>query len=97
MAKTKQVVQGVAIDRRSQVHVDPELNDLLFDVAVALQDDKYAVDVQHVVAALVMASRSGEIEPQTTLQLVFDQQRDVLSKYVRVIFEQYQGRVGEDD
>ena len=81
-----------------QATVDPALADVLFDLAIKLEKTtQLSVDVQHVLAAIVLAARSGELDPET--QLSSDDQTlvVVLTPHVKAVFSQYGGEVGTDD
>ena len=55
----QQIVPGISISVSGQATVDPTLADVLFDLAIKLEEPtNHPVDVQHVLAAIVMAARS---------------------------------------
>ena len=63
-----QIVPGISVTSSGQATVDPSLADVLFDLAIKLEEPtNLPVDVQHVLAAIVLAARSGEIAPDTKL------------------------------
>ena len=94
----QQVVPGISISSSGQATVDPSLRDVLFDLALKLEEPtNHPVDVQHVLAAIVLAARNGELDPG--IQPSSDDQALVaaLVPHVKSVFEEYDGEVGEDD
>jgi hypothetical protein len=94
----QQIVPGISVSKSGQATVDPALADVLFDLAIKLEETtQLPVDVQHVLAAIVLAARSGELDPET--QLSSDDQTlvVVLTPHVKAVFLQYGGEVGTDD
>ena len=94
----QQVVPGISISSSGQATVDPSLTDVLFDLALKLEEPtNHPVDVQHVLAAIVLAARNGELDPG--MKLSSDDQALVaaLSPHVKSVFEKYGGEVGEED
>ncbi len=94
----QQVVPGISISSSGQATVDPSLTDVLFDLALKLEEPtNHPVDVQHVLAAIVLAARNGELDPD--IKLSSDDQALVaaLIPHVQSVFEKYGGEVGEED
>ena len=94
----QQVVPGISISSSGQATVDPSLADVLFDLALKLEEPtNHPVDVQHVLAAIVLAARNGELDPD--IKLSSDDQVLVaaLVSHVKSVFEKYGGEVGEED
>ena len=94
----QQVVPGISISSSGQATVDPSLTDVLFDLALKLEEPtNHPVDVQHVLAAIVLAARNGELDPD--IKLSSDDQALVaaLIPHVKSVFEQYGGEVGKED
>ena len=64
----QQVVPGISSSSSGQATVDPSLADVLFDLALKFEEPtNHPVDVQHVVAAIVLAARNGELDPDIKL------------------------------
>lgn len=64
----QQIVPGLSVSTTGQATVDPSIADVLFDLAIKLEETTtLPVDVQHVVAALVLPARNGELDPTTPL------------------------------
>lgn len=71
---------------------------VLFDLATQLEDSlPYPVDVEHVLAAIVLAARQGELGPDQQLVANDEALIPILIRHLQVIFERYDGRVSEDD
>lgn len=93
------IVVGLSLDAQSgQANVDPTLTETLLDLAEALGDlTGLPVDIEHVVAAVVLAARDEQLSPQTRLSAEDTAQRVILLAHVRRIFHQYDGQVGAED
>ena len=94
----QQVVPGISISSSGQATVDPSLKDVLFDLALKLEEPtNHPVDVQHVLAAIVLAARNGDLDPD--IKLSSDDQALVaaLIPHVNSVFEKYGGEVGNED
>ena len=64
----QQIVPGISISSSGQATVDPTLADVLFDLAIMLEEPtNLPVDVEHVLAAIVLAARKGELDSNTPL------------------------------
>lgn len=91
------IVPGLRIDARGVASVDAQLGKLLVDLALQLEDAvSDPVDVEHVLAAIVLAARSGELDSQTPLGDAADL-IEIVSKQLKVVFSKYQGRLGAED
>ena len=89
----QQVVPGISISASGQATVDPSLADVLFDLALELEEPTtYPVDVQHVLAA-----RNGELDPDTKLSSDDQALVATLVPHVKSVFEIYGGEVGKED
>lgn len=81
-----------------QASVDRTVSDLLFDLAIRFEETTdLPVDVEHVLAAIVLAARTGELEPSKPLSLDDPVLVEVLMRHVTVVFEQFGGQVGRDE
>jgi len=98
MSQEQQIVPGISITSSGQATVDPSLADVLFDLAIKLEEPtKLPVDVEHVLAAIVLAARKGELDPNTPLTPDDPAIIEVLVGHVKTVFEQFGGKVGRDD
>ena len=94
----QQIVPGISISSSGQATVDPSLSDVLFDLAIKLEEPPHLpVDVEHVLAAIVLAARSGELNPKTPLSSDDPALAEVLVDHVKTVFSKYDGKVGMDD
>ena len=55
------------------------------------------VDVEHVLAAIVLAARNDELDPNTSLSSDDPALTGILASYVKTIFADYDGKLGQDD
>jgi hypothetical protein len=94
----QQIVPGISLSASGQATVDPALTEVLIDIAIKIDDmSKFPVDVEHVLAAIVMAARNGSIAADTTLSSDNDPLISALAKNVETVFEKFGGKVGKDD
>lgn len=93
-----QIVPGISITSSGQATVDSSLADVLFDLAVKLEKPtNLPVDVEHVLAAIVLAARQGELAPNTPLSSDDPALTEVLVGHVKTVFADYNGKVGTED
>ena len=93
-----QVVPGVHISPAGEVTTSPELHDVLCDLALGLEDDcDLPVDMEHVLAALVMAVNSGQIAESRELSSSDAELRSLLVPHIRMIFEEFDGQICGDE
>ena len=94
----KQIVPGISVTSSGQATVDPSLTDVLFDLALKLEEPtKLPVDIEHVLAAIVLAARNGDLDPNTPLSSDDPALAEVLAGHVKTVFADYGGKVGMDD
>ena len=94
----QQIVPGISVSSSGQATVDPSLADVLFDLAIKLEDPtNLPVDVEHVLAAIVMAARKGELDPNMPLSSDDSALADILAGHVKTVFAAFGGKVGTDD
>jgi hypothetical protein len=93
-----QVVPGISVTSSGQATVDPSLAEVLFDLAIQLEEPtNLPVDVEHVLAAIVLAARKRELDPNKFLSSDDPALVQVLVPHVKSVFEQFGGNVGRDD
>ncbi len=93
-----QIVPGIVITSSGQATVDPSLADVLFDLAIKLEEStNLPVDVEHVLAAIVLAARKGELDPNTPLSSDDPALAEVLADHMKRVFADCDGKVGMDD
>ena len=94
----EQVVPGISISPSGQATVDSSLTNVLFDLAIKLEEPtQRPVDVEQILAAIVMADRQGELDPNTRLSPEDPALAAVLMNHVKTVFAEYDGKVGRDD
>lgn len=94
----EQVVPGISISPTGQATVDSSLTNVLFDLSIKLEElTQLPVDVEHVLAAIVMAARQGELDSNTRLSSEDSASAAVLTNHVKTVFAEYDGKVGMDD
>jgi len=94
----QKIVPGISISVSGQATVDPSLADVLFDLAIKLEEPtNQPVDVQHVLAAIVLAARNGEVDPDTQLSSDDQALAAVLTPHVKTVFANYDGNLGVED
>ena len=93
-----QIVPGISVTSSGQATVDPTLTEVLFDLAIKLEEPtNLPVDVEHVLAAVVLAGRTGELDAKTPLSSEDPALVEVLVGHVKNVFERFGGKVGRDD
>ncbi len=93
-----QIVPGISVSSSGQATVDSSLADVLFDLAIKLEEPtSLPVDVEHVLAAIVLAAHKGELDPNTPLSSDDPALAEVLVGHVKTVFADYGGKVGMDD
>jgi len=95
---SQQIVQGISLSSSGQATVDPKLTEVLIDIAIKIDDDsKFPVDVEHVLAAIVLARRADEIGSATNLANADAKLISILTRHVETVFQKFDGKVGADD
>ncbi len=98
MKQDKQIIRGITLTSSGQAHVSPELAETLFDLALMLEEPTgLPVDVEHVLAAIVLAANQGELKSDAVLTTCAPTLVKILERHVNTIFADYDGRVGRDD
>ena len=94
----KQVIPGVTVSSTGEATVDPSLKDTLFDLAINLEaPTNLPVDIEHVLAAIVLAARQHEIDSKTPISADDEVLIKILTPHVKSVFQQYGGNVGSDN
>lgn len=92
------IVKGITMTPAGEVTVDPKLDDPLCDLAIAFQGpDDRPVDVEHVVAALILASREGKVPADYELKERDKPLQAILRPHINTIFNRYGGQVCEEE
>ena len=94
----QQIVPGISVTSSGQATVDPALAEVLFDLAIKLEEPtNLPVDVEHVLAAIVLAARNGELDANAPLSSDDPTLVKVLVGHVKAVFADYDGKVGMED
>ena len=94
----QQIVPGLSVSTTGQATVDPSISDVLFELAIKLKETTtLPVDVQHVVAALVLSARKGDLDPTMPLSSDDPVLSAVLATHLKTVFSVFGGKVGMDD
>ncbi|MDG1874044.1 MAG: hypothetical protein P8J27_09035 [Mariniblastus sp.] len=97
MKNLKQVAPGIRISKKGEATIDPKVANVLFDLAIKLEEPTdLPVDVEHVMAAVVMLSREGRWDPQVALDANDEDLVRLLLPKVKMIFSQFGGKIGEE-
>lgn len=97
-ANDQQIVVGITVSNSGQATVAPSLSNVLFDYALTLEEaTDLPVDVEHVLAALVLASRKGDLPSNTVLTPQDSSIPQQLIPHIRMVFQVFGGEVGNDD
>ena len=92
------VVPGISISAAGHATVDQSMTEVLFELALKLEGPTgHPVDVQHVLAAVVMAAHRGELDAETRISADDQALVLVLIPHIETVFAQYGGVVGQDD
>ncbi len=98
MSAEHQVVPGISISATGQATIDPSLKDVLLDLATKLEGPtNLPVDIEHVVAAIVLAARNRQIDATTPITGDDPKLLQSIAEHVKVVFAVYGGNVGRDD
>ena len=93
-----QIVPGISVSPSGEATIDPSLTDVLLDLATKLEDTtNFPVDIEHVVAAIVLSVQNGELDPSTSLSSAAPEITPILAIQVKTVFANYGGKVGMDD
>jgi len=92
------IVPGLSISPLGQATIESALKDVLFDLALSLEEPtSLPVDVQHVVAALVLAARNHEIDSASPITADDTVLLGILLPHVKAVFALYGGNVSKEE
>ncbi|MCC6509439.1 MAG: hypothetical protein IT423_10045 [Pirellulaceae bacterium] len=98
MTTNRPIVPGITINAQGQANIDASMSEVLFDLAIKLEEvTNLPVDVQHVVAALVLAERSGDVAPTQAISASDSVLVSSLVSHVKSVFALFGGQLGDDD
>lgn len=89
---------GISINASGEATIDGSVSEVLFALAEQLEDrTDLPVDVEHVLAALVLAARGGNLDSNQPIASDDPVLLGVLSEQVKIVFAGYGGKVGRED
>ncbi len=92
------VIPGIELNHAGQASVDPAMGHQLISLAIDLESyTSRPVDVQHVLAAIILAASNGDLIAGQPLPAPDPTCMRMLASHVESIFQQTGGRVSEDD
>ena len=94
---SRMIAPGIYLDDTGHVSVDAEVGRALFDLAIELEDaTPHPVDVQHVLAAIVLAERDGLVNEQTQVSRENPSLQEIVCQYLPLVFTQYGDQLGAE-
>lgn len=98
MSTEQQIIKGISVNTDGQASIDPSLNDILFDLAIQFEEPTgFPVDIEHVVAAVILAVRNNDFDVNTQLISSDKHLINVLTPHVKTVFTRYRGCVGDSE
>ena len=89
---------GLSIGVAGRATIDPTIIDTLLDLASSLEEPTHLpVDIEHVVAAIILAARNKEIDTNAILSGNDPSLIEILSPHIKSIFALYDGVLGTDE
>ena len=96
--KPQAIVPGISLSESGQATVDPDLTEVLIELAIKIDDQsRYPVDVEHVLAAIVLAARNNAIDKQVAIDPNSDGLINALMPHIETVFRVFDGKLGEED
>lgn len=97
-SNAQQLIPGITLDASGQANVDGPMGQRLIELALALEAyTRDPVDVQHVLAAIILAVRRRELASGQPLPPTDPQLCGLLVRHVNALFARHGGRVARDE
>ena len=97
-SSSQQVIPGIELDAAGHAAVAPAMGQRLIELAIALEPyTPHPVEVQHVLAAIILAVRGGELPAGQSLRNTDARLCEILARHVNELFERSGGRVALDE
>lgn len=88
---------GITLDSAGQVHVDKQVGEQLFDLALALEDAfPQPVDIEHVLAGIILACQEGHLDATASLSADSEDLLKILRASLVQVFAQYGSNLDAD-
>ena len=95
MIGDNEVLPGVSISSIGEATISKEMGDVLFDLALELEEPAgFTVDVEHVLAAIVLAVRCGDLDEGRSIGGASPPLVKKLLPHVKTVFRDFGGVVG---
>ncbi len=95
---SRQILPGIRLDDAGRASVDASMGRQLISLAIELEPyTTRPVDVQHVLAAIIMAVGNGEFDGEESLRRAEPLLLRLLASHIETIYQCTGGRVSEDD
>jgi hypothetical protein len=92
------IIPGIELDATGHANVSPVMGQRLIELAIALEPHTpHPVDVQHVLAAIILAVRGGELPAGQPLRDTDAELCEILAGHVNELFQRSGGRVARDE
>lgn len=92
-----EILPGICINSAGEATISKEMGDVLFELAVELEEPaRFPVDVEHVLAAIVLAVRWGELDREQSIDGADSELLMKLLPHVKTVFRDFGGVVGKD-
>jgi len=96
--RSQPIVPGLWISASGEATIDPSIKDTLLDLATILEEPTgLPVDIEHVVAAIVLAARNKEIHANAILSAADSDLIETLTPHIKSVFAIYGGVLNKDD
>jgi len=96
--RSQPIVPGLSISASGHATVDPSIKETLLDLATSLEvPTDLPVDIEHVVAAIILAVRNKEVDANAILSAKDPSLIEILSPHIKSVFALYGGVLGKDE
>lgn len=93
-----QIIPGIMLDESGRAAVDGPMGKRLIELAIQLEPyTPHPVDVQHVLAAIIIAARQGELAAAEPLPPTDAPFCHLLARHIDALFARHGGRVAPED
>lgn len=95
---SRQIIPGIMLDPAGHASVDGPTGKRLIELAIALESHtRHPVDVQHVLAGIIVAASRGELAADEALPPTSTGLCGLLARHVDALFARHGGRVAADE